>query len=349
MSPLKLLIYAMGGGFGHLTRSLALARAALKRGHRVHILCNTHAAQLFDFSQAIHFGRLENTSSKLTGDFTITAFSPDDSHDKFAESIQRFLQDAEYDVLVVDTFPRGLIGELVAPLSQIRCPKVLVHRDLNPNYVEQYELADFVRANYRTLVMPGEEGPLAQMPGAILTAPWLACDSDELLSSEAAREALFIEPEDDRPVVAVTCNGKPDEQDECVELSVELREQLGDRAIVRLVTLDQGICERHPKASVRMWPFLRLHRSVDLVIGSGGYNTVHECRATGTRLLAIARKRLYDRQAKRLLPAEVIPSPADAQQRIAGHLDSLENGYSKHSVRYVNGATQAIEHLEALL
>ncbi|MBW4572535.1 MAG: hypothetical protein KME31_32500 [Tolypothrix carrinoi HA7290-LM1] len=36
----------------------------------------------------------------------------------------------------------------------------------------------------------------------------------------------------------------------------------------------------------------------DVVVGGAGYNTVYECAALGVPLVAIALKRLYDRQDK---------------------------------------------------
>ena len=138
------------------------------------------------------------------------------------------------DVLVVDVFPRGLAGELAPLLGSLRCHKILVHRDLNPEYVERYDLSQFVDA-YNLILVPGEEAPFQTAPHAAITAPWLMRDADELLSPAEARRALQVES-NYLPVVAVMGCGRIEEVAQMRQLANELMCDVGGQAEVRFVT-----------------------------------------------------------------------------------------------------------------
>src|SRR5690349_9111998 len=51
-------------------------------------------------------------------------------------AVQREIAACRPSCLIVDTFPRGIGGELAGVLGSSDARKVLVHRDLNPRYVE---------------------------------------------------------------------------------------------------------------------------------------------------------------------------------------------------------------------
>jgi hypothetical protein len=127
------LIYALGGGWGHLQRALSLARIA----GPIRILTNSRYAEV-GHALACPKGGLIN-------------------------------------LLLVDTFPRGLLGELVNVLPKLTIPKILIHRDLNPRYVAQTNLRQFVLDNYDLVLVAGEPetAPFADLPIARQTAPWL--------------------------------------------------------------------------------------------------------------------------------------------------------------------------------
>ena len=102
------------------------------------------------------------------------------------------------EVLVVDTFPRGLGGELAPLLPGSRRRKVLVHRDLHPDYVERFGLGRPVDT-FDRLLLPGESAPLAHHPRAMHTPPWLLLEAHELLDVPAARRALGVTEDRCRP------------------------------------------------------------------------------------------------------------------------------------------------------
>jgi UDP:flavonoid glycosyltransferase YjiC (YdhE family) len=323
------LLYAMGGGLGHLTRALALARAAHQRGQACRILTNSSFAPAV-FSQ----------SNPLLAGMDVLTLSPTAGKDALRECVRTQLA-AGVAAFIVDTFPRGIGGELADLLPQIRVPRVWVHRDLNPEYVRQFALAD-VADSFARILVPGESAPLCDHPNAVLTQPWVICDHAELLDRNAARDALNA-PGDARPLVAVVGSGNESEAREMALLAAQLSEKMPD-AIVRFASL---AASAGGGLDCRLYPLLRAHAGIDLLIGSGGYNMVHEARLTQTPLLAFAQQRLYDRQAVRLRPHESVSSVAEC---IARAQTLLIGASPRRSIpAYVNGAEEGAEVILALV
>jgi hypothetical protein len=156
------LIYALGGGWGHLTRAAALALAALPR-HRIRILTNSPYAD-----------RVRATLPEL--DFVVLDSSLPIKRAR-QETIGQ-IHAANPECLIVDTFPRGLGGELPESLAALAATKVLVHRDLNPEYVAESNLHSFVASNFDLVLIPGEGEGAAfnDLPAAAITQPWLVRD-----------------------------------------------------------------------------------------------------------------------------------------------------------------------------
>ncbi len=270
---MRWLLYALGGGLGHLTRSCSLARAATRQGIQCSVLTNSSHARL--------------VRRHLDDEIDIVTLSAQLDRHGVKRAVQKYLASERCDTLIVDTFARGLAGELQEPLSQLSCRKVFVHRDVAPAYVHDCDLGRFIQA-FDVVLSPGELGPL----GGVLSAPWLILDHEELWSPQRARMALSVH--DDRPVVLVVATGTATEIAELTAAAETLRAELPNTN-VRLAS---------PHARLQHWPLLQLMAGVDAVVGAGGYNTVYESRATGRPLLALARRRLYDRQRRRLSSEE---------------------------------------------
>lgn len=193
----KWFIYALGGGWGHLNRAIALGRQAADQ-HHVQILTNSPYAPWVQ--SQIHAGVLSLTSPQnLTLQIIPTA--------AFAETrqlVQRMVQTQDYDCLIVDTFPRGLGGELMDCFSYLTAvPKVLIHRDLTPAYVEAKQLIPFVKQHYDGILIPGEgvTVPFADLPQVRHTPPWVMFNANELPP---------VVPQS-RPLVVVVAAGNPNE------------------------------------------------------------------------------------------------------------------------------------------
>jgi UDP:flavonoid glycosyltransferase YjiC (YdhE family) len=309
----RLLLYALGGGRGHLVRSLALGRAAAKRGHRVHVLTNSPYA-----SQAY--------ASEIGPEGTLQAIASDTPRDACARIVETVIESAPWDALILDTFPRGLGGELADLLGHLSCARVWVHRNLTQSYVKRFKLRTFA-AQFDSILVPGESAPLDDLPHARRTAPWLVRDATELLTREDARDALGATAA--TPLVVVVGTGKPEEVEIAQRRAALLGDALRDRATVRFLT--------------DRWPLIELLPGVDVLVGAGGYNTVYEARATQTPLVAVPQPRLYDRQSGRLRRVETSSEPTLAAD-VQAALESSRLGAERPS--YENGVHQALDVIE---
>jgi len=331
-------MYALGGGMGHVTRASALARAAARRGHAVVLLTNSP------------FARGLPLESVLGPRVEVLRLSPALGKQGVGEVVARCIEDVRPDLFVVDTFPRGLGGELVPLLSTVRARKVLVHRDVNPAYVKRYGLARAVDL-FDLLLVPGEDAPFARHPRAVRTAPWLLLRARELLSREQARARLGLRAGDARALVAVMGCGTSSEVEEAGAISARLEAVLGPRAVVRWLVppgAEQapgpgGLAGEGLALRVPVWPALALLRGVDVLVGAGGYNTVQEARATGTPLVALARSRLYDRQALRLRPEELAGSVDELVARASA---LVRGGAARGPGHYLSGTEDAVTLIE---
>lgn len=320
------LIYALGGGMGHLTRAIALARVAEKHGHSVYILTNSPFANHIPWRCELG---LRSTCRIIPATW---------GKDRVSEVVDQVLQKVnDFTAMIVDTFPRGLGGELASWLPKISIPKVLVHRDLNPRYVRQFQLRSFV-AVYDHILLPGEPAAFEALPQSIQTAPWLIRDDNELLTREESRTRLKA-GNTSAPVVAVLGCGKEQEIHRRAQLAVRIQHRL-PHACVRFVS--PLPLEPSGISTVCGWPLLEMLPGVDVMVGAGGYNTVQEARATKTPLLALPEKRLYDRQKHRLTQAEICDSDADLLRR----LENLIAKRPQQTPIYTNGVHEAVQVLQ---
>jgi hypothetical protein len=327
------LIYALGGGLGHLTRAVALARVARGSGHCVRVLTNSPFAAGLPLDQ------------DLGDDGALTRIDPARTRGEVASIVGGILEAREFDVLIVDTFPRGLGGELVPFLDRPPCPKVLIHRDLDPAYVRWADLRS-IAMRFDLLILPGEDAPLGDLPHAIRTPPWLLRERAELLDRPAARRRLDVGEGDNRLVIVVAGCGRLDEIEAARSLSSRLESRLAGAALVRFVSV-QHSNESATIPDAVTWPLLEVMAGIDVLVGSGGYNTVYEARATATPLVALARPRKYDRQARRLLPVECAGDETEVIRRVEGYV--VQRRVTERAIPcYVNGVHAAIERIEEL-
>jgi predicted glycosyltransferase len=295
-------IYALGGGWGHLTRAAALARAAIPR-YPVGILTNSP-----------HAGVVQTAMPELG----IVTLDPALSAPEARRAALREISAAQPDCLIVDTFPRGLGGELASILPRFDAKKVLVHRDLNPRYAAAANLREFVAGHYHLVLAPGEGEAFT----AVATPPWLIREYEEIGAAMPQAGTILV-----------CASGRPDELDWYAEAALAL-EARGAR--VRLI-------DRH-------WPAMDLFATAGAVVGGGGYNTVYECLALAVPLIARAWPRKYDRQAVRLERA--------AQQGIVARVDTPEQAAAAAMrlarargapLPFDNGVRLAVESIAARL
>jgi hypothetical protein len=323
------LIYALGGGFGHLTRASALARAALR--NNVRILTNSPYA-----------GCVQRAMPELA----IIALDPAISVTEGRIATVRQIEATAPDCLVVDTFPRGLGGELVDAIASFSGPKVFVQRDLNPQYAAAFDLSAFVRNSYDLVLVPADrlDDGLGPFPQTATTAPWLVRSRHEVFTRERACRLLGLREE--RSCVMVCASGNPDELDWYGAVVSGLL-QCAPACEVRCIA---PVCPHAcPQAFWKSyWPALDLYAAADVVVGGAGYNTVYECLACQVPLVARPWPRKYDRQNLRARYAAAVVD--DPKQAVEAALELLRRKPAdERCVRsYYNGVTEAVSLIEQL-
>ncbi len=335
-------IYALGGGWGHLNRALSLARIAA-HSHLVRIITNSPYANYINTLIA-----QENTQ------ILIQIIPPEASFQQACIQVQNTLLKQDYNCLIVDTFPRGLGGELVEVFSQLKhIPKVLIHRDLNPDYVVAKDLTNFVKQNYNLVIIPGDSDdlPFADLPNVTPTLPWLMRSFSEL-DIKQAYSCLQLSYPQEKPVILVSSSGQPSELQLFGLLTQKLAEILPNTIIRCLAPICPSNCPS--ELWVTHYPGIECLPAVDLVVGSGGYNTVNECLALQMPLVAVAYPRVYDRQIRRLKAANLRfhPASGDLDADTQKIIDLVLNlcPLAKHSTPppYLNGAIAAVSSIESL-
>lgn len=337
------LIYAMGGGWGHLTRSLSLAKAAAIR-HHVLIISN---CSYLDYMQN------DPNWTRLTKGLSIEIrncahFNSRDNKAELTELIEREVADLSCSTFIVDSFPRGLLGELQSVLS---CRKktaktVLVHRDLNPAYAEQYNLREFVQSNFDLVLNPGEGTRALFQDFAVESAPWLIRDSAELDSVNDERIRCWFEP--GKNTILICPSGRDIEMEQYVRIAECLAVRFESCNFLLLNNGQSRNNERSNLRQVKYWPAIDLLASSSLVVGSGGYNISNECRALGVPLLAYAQSRMYDRQKLRLLAFNqaIFSSESELVDLVEKAVSSKTD--QRQKATFDNGVYSAVREIERL-
>jgi hypothetical protein len=243
------------------------------------------------------------------------------------KDVESLIAQEELDVLVVDTFPRGLGGELAHLLPSLRASKILIHRDLNPEYVAWANLRPFVSDHYDGILCPGERGPLAELALARFTPPWLV------------RAPIEVRPGVD---VVVCAGGNAAEMPWYGEVAALLSRD------VDLHCLAPELPPGSPRERwIRSWPCIDWIASARAVIGGAGYNTVNECLAVSVPLIARPWPRKYDRQrlrAERCPNVTIVETPHEAARAA---LDTLARPRNM-APAFRNGANDAAEWIHSL-
>ncbi len=315
-----LAVLALGGGTGHLLRAIAFARAAATRGHRTRILASSPFTELLARSLAPPGTAVDRAAG---------------SEMVMRSQARAWIGAFDDEALIVDTFPRGVVGELDG--APWRCPRLLVHRDLTDAYALRREVSDAAAA-FDAIVAPGESGPWATQPGARITAtaPWLIAATERIEERGRARAALGVEEADRRPVVAVVTTSTDDDALALGRLGRALAEELRERVHVVVVDL-------HERGAPV--PLARLMSGIDLVVGGGGYHLVHEARATATPLCALPAPRTYDVQSRRLRSGERARDLEDVARRIR----AVSPRTAPPPSSIVDGAAEGVQVVEELV
>lgn len=328
----------MGGGWGHITRALSLGRIAVAN-HQIAILTNSP-----------YLDYLPNNCCQ------IHSISKETDFQTTCDRVQQVIQENDYSRLIIDTFPRGLGGELVSIIPLIKVPLILIHRDLNAQYVQSKNLHHFVSHFFDLVLVPGEgeELPLVNLPQVQHTNPWLIKKAEELPNLATAYSLLKLnEVESQAKIVIVLASGRPEELSIYGQLTYHLAEN--DNCVVRCLSpILPDNCP--PNLWVFHAPALDCLWIADLVVGGGGYNTVYECQALGVPLVVLPFQRLYDRQLARVkrlqkMPKSLITVVNNIEQASASIDHLLKTTLPKSPKSpplFLNGAVSAVQKIENL-
>ena len=220
-------------------------------------------------------------------------------------------------------------------IDDLKIPKILASRFLNPAYVNKFNLQSEIR-RYQLIISIEKTAPFIDSPFSKTTAPWLLFNHNELYSRKRARMHFGLNQMDDKPLIVICGTGNKEELKFFSSLADELKRKLTNIDILFNSPANQP-------GQMGIWPLLKFIRGVDVLIGSGGYNLVHESRMTETQLFAFPQKRLYDNQFLRLTPDECCNTPEELIYRIEENCNKTVKAST-----YENGVFSAVKMIEML-
>lgn len=315
----KWMFYAPGIGMGHFNRSMSLARIAALNGIDVCIL--TNCPLISKLSLEIP----DNITVRMLWKMHKTVFY---KYGAFQ------VKESNADVVIIDVFPFGARKELEFIIPNSNAFKVFIHRLCDTSKLPENTF-EYLH-NYNQIIIPGESAPMEHHPKAVKTANWLSISKNEMLPREEARQ--FLGTKNKVTILVIGC-GSFEETEQMKIIAENIKTTIQDQAHVVFASPSPS----NNVHSITVWPLLKLYNGVDLVIGQGGYNTVSECRATGTPLLAFERKRGHDIQKERLYDHEIVQDDDDVLIKVK---QFLSNGSPQLDSQFINGAEEAYHFIQ---
>lgn len=355
-----------GGGVGHLTRGVAIARnirnLTAARGIRAEIffLTTSEAGGLL-FAESFPAFKMPsreilNQSGIAIHDFAATAL-------KWTRCVLELL---EPDLIIVDTFPAGCYDELPQNLSLCK-KKVIIHR---PVHFANLDKDIFYRSLslYDSIIVPetSETSPHdlpTELAGrAEHFGPVLSREPTELLSRLESRSRLGIDA--GQSVVYLTAGGGGDDgarrqlQDvyEAVRTLERIRFVIGAGALYRGERiLAPNVTWLANENAFELMP------GFDAAISAAGYNSFNELMFAGVPTIFLPQKKWADDQLSRAERAhmagaasvfETTPSANILRDTLLGWLDAGKNQAGRTAAKNLvprNYAADIAEHVINLL
>lgn len=316
---MKVLFYALGGGAGHLCRSLAVARHLLA-------IPGVQARLLVP-------GRLrEWVTPPLT-----CGTPPGPDKEKLTRWLDDELSEYQPDVLVVDLYPSGVFQEFPANLG---ITAVLLTRWVGPDFYAQPEAARAL-AKFAAIYSsePFEGAMDSPAAGKMVRVEPVVCSTD-LLSRASARERLGA---GDRPLVLAIGSGPKRSQ-------TLLRERLARLCAER--HWDLKFCS--PLLNCEVPEVGRLLHGADLVVSAPGYQAFHEVLQSGVPAVFLPQRAPHDNQFLRSvgrlwtgsgpMPVRAPLAVARSPQELEAAVADLMKKPPATPIRFL-GARQVAEHL----
>ncbi|MBI2207502.1 MAG: hypothetical protein HYU41_27030, partial [Candidatus Rokubacteria bacterium] len=296
----RVVYYAAGGGHGHVLRGLAVLHA-------------------LGTGTLVGPRRLASWAAALGVDYV--AADPHEIANVTA------LRNAA--LLLVDVFPRGVVGEL----AQDTCaaPRWLVTRRVTPAYYLDPRVRETIETGFEQIVWC-EEPPAELMTLRVprhRVPPVLLCPP--VLDRDAARRRLGVT--NDRRLILALGTGDPGRQGHLARLLGKI----AARADADLRFVSDDLPAGGPV--LRLFPAAAYLRAADVVVAAGGYHAVHETQAVGVPTIYIPQARRYDDQWWRVRNLPVATDPATLERMVRDLLAaSLGNG-SERAVEERHGFT----------
>ncbi|HWA44554.1 MAG TPA: hypothetical protein VHA10_15165 [Hypericibacter adhaerens] len=361
---MRCLFYASNGhGLGHLIRTLAIARALKARIPDINIMfvTNSEACQLV-WREGFQVVKLLSPPANF---LELDIPAREELRRINRGSVQAVLKHFKPDLVVVDFFPMGQIGDMI-PMHSYACRKVFVARERNAAS-EIATHAKLIQSVYQLVLIPHEEQEVAGYKPADVrtryTGPILIRSRDEALPRDQARRRLGLAPEGFTVFVGFGGGGKPEYQ------SVQqwiLTEAQGPRnwtfAVARPPLLRQEIpaTDRDDVKEITYMPMAECWTAFDAAISTLGYNSTTELLHHGVPTLFIELAGGLDdwaRRGRHVAAADAgLPVKAFDSQTLHSHLEQLADPARRQTLAAnarklvpVNGATVAADAILEIL
>jgi hypothetical protein len=318
---MKIAYYALGGGSGHVVRGLAVL-AALRRRHPY------VAATLLAPGRAAPWARGEDIPFRCP---------PEECRDRqrLGAWIGATLDRLEPELLLVDVFPRGVLGELADILPRLATRPWLISRWVRPDYYLVPAVRRAVETCYAGLIWC-EEPPSGldrlDLPchrvGPVLIRRPASC-----LDPVAARAELAVPI--GVPLVLALASGDRQHQQDLVGTLAKVRRRLAGRGDPpSLVVLAAGLEPRRGGGLTITchFPAMEVLPAADVVVAAGGYNACWETRALGLPTVFIPQQRPYDDQFRRTRGDRVARSPEELELLLTNALAAAGSAASRPSI-----------------
>lgn len=300
---LSVVCYAVnGGGVGHLTRLVAIARwmrrYATFLGVRPDILfLTTSEADSLLFHERFASFKLPSKTAAFESGLDKLAYLA--IAKQWIWSSMSLLRP---DLFVVDTFPGGSFGELGGCLDLCR-KKAFVYRPMKRELAERPEFQAYLPL-YDSLIVPDDEAELPVPPEVVprvrRVGTVAARERVELATREAARAALDL-PEDAFVVwVSAGGGGDPGAEADLATITGALLRDPSTHLVVAAGPLYRG----PPIAGPRVRPWTGLGASewlaaADVAVSAAGYNSCAELMLAGVPTVFVPQDKVADEQELR--------------------------------------------------
>ncbi|MFT5686011.1 MAG: UDP-N-acetylglucosamine--N-acetylmuramyl-(pentapeptide) pyrophosphoryl-undecaprenol N-acetylglucosamine transferase [Myxococcota bacterium] len=292
MSRLRIVSYAINGrGMGHLVRQLSILRWIRRYGALLDIGVE---CWVLTSSEADTLARREGVPSLKMPSKAMMRDAGIDPHRYLGIArtwVLNTIAGLSPDVLIVDTFPAGSFGELVAALELARC-RVLVERRVRPDFAQDDAYSALLPLYDRRIV-----------PDDRQTGPIIIREREELLPRDRARSALGI-PDGDRAVYVSLGGGGDKSANQLIPRAVRLLRKSGWHVVVGAGPLYSGEEVRGPGITwLDRYVPVELFNGLDAAVSAGGYNSFHELMYVGVPTVFLPQPRIADDQEERVARA----------------------------------------------